>query len=65
MSDGGAVGASITGGAGVEAGAGAGAGAGAENPPPGVHDVADTDGFHSPAEGFMMICGSFERGLSW
>lgn len=59
MSDGGAVGASTTGGAGF------GAGAGAENPPPGVHDEADTDGFHSPAEGFMMMCGSYERVFSW
>ena len=37
-------------GAGVDAGAGAGVGVG------GAQDAADTDGFHAPALGFMIIC---------
>ena len=56
-------------------GGGAGAGGGGVKPPPGTHAEADADGFHSPAEGFMLIrlmstpelcdCGRQELGMKF
>ena len=40
---------------GAGAGAGGGAGAGAVKPPPGVHSVAATEGFHSDALALKLI----------
>ncbi len=59
MGGGGAVGGAVgAAGGGLDGGAVGGAtGAGAVNPPPGVQDAADADGFHSPALGFMFYLG--------